>query len=620
MQICQNPSCSIPFNPVGNKFCTSCGSTDLGQLFKGRYRIIRLLGAGGFGKTYEAQDVDRLDASCVIKQFVPQVQGTGAFAKAAEMFKEEAKRLFELGENHPQIPRLVSYFEQGSNLYLVQEFIPGDTLLQELKLRTFDEAGIRELLADLLPILVFIHDRNVIHRDIKPENIIRRSSDRKLVLIDFGGAKQVTQTTLGRQGTGIFTLGYAPLEQMQGYACAASDLYALGATCVRLLTRDLPLHDNYGNLIDPLYDVINARWLWRERAKEKDLQVSDQLSNVFDKLLRHFAKERYQSAQNVLEDLQGNSVGVAKPQQHTPQHTPTLDWKNTSFAYSLVGHTNLVRSVVFSRDGQTLISSSNDKTIRFWNLQTRKLQSRLTENGDWVVIANAPDGQMVASGSSDCTVKVWDLSTGRPQYVLRGHFDLINALCFTEDRKLLVSASRDRTIRIWQLQTGELKQILAGHAGLVYSVAISADGKFLVSGASDKTIKIWRMDTGEELQTLPGSLGFIRAVAVNSSGIIASGGFGNIINLWDLATGKHLQRLEGHNGFVESLAMSPDGQTLISGSSDRTVKIWNLQTGALISTLTGHSGSVLSIDITRDGRTIATAGEDKIIRIWEVKG
>ena len=238
MQICQNTNCSNPFNPDSNKFCTSCGQSNFGKLLGNRYRILKLIGEGGFGRTYTAEDTNKFDDVCVIKQFFPQVSGTAALNKAAELFKQEAKRLYELGENHPQIPRLLAYFEQGSSLCLVQEFIPGETLLIEVQQQAFSEEQIRQLLADLLPVLQFIHDRNVIHRDIKPENIIRRQPDGKLVLIDFGGAKQVTQTSLARQATGIYTIGYAPSEQMNGFASPASDLYALGATCARLPKLD----------------------------------------------------------------------------------------------------------------------------------------------------------------------------------------------------------------------------------------------------------------------------------------------------------------------------------------------------------------------------------------------
>jgi formylglycine-generating enzyme required for sulfatase activity len=308
MQICQNPNCSNPFNHDGNRFCISCGQSNFGKLLRNRYRVLRLIGEGGFSRTYAAEDVDRLNAPCVIKQFFPQVQGTGQRSKAAEFFKEEAFRLYELGENHTQIPRLLAYFEQGSSLYLVQEFIQGKTLLQEVQGQCFTEAEIRQLLADLLPVLDFIHCHNVIHRDIKPENIIRRDSDGKPVLIDFGGAKQVTQTSLARQATVIYTIGYAPTEQMAGFACHASDLYALGVTCVRLLTQCLPLQNSDGQIQDNLYDAMNAKWLWAEKLEENGITISDGLTKVLDKLLQHLPKDRYQTAAEVLDDLKSTTT------------------------------------------------------------------------------------------------------------------------------------------------------------------------------------------------------------------------------------------------------------------------------------------------------------------------
>ncbi|MBD2626100.1 bifunctional serine/threonine-protein kinase/formylglycine-generating enzyme family protein [Trichormus variabilis] len=307
MQICQNPNCSNPFNPDYSKFCIVCGHGTFGKHLRNRYRVLRLLGEGGFSKTYAAEDVDRLNAPCVIKQFFPQVQGTAQRAKAAEFFKEEAFRLYELGENHPQIPRLLAYFEQGASLYLVQEFIIGKTLLQEVQEQAYNETQIRQLLADLLPVLEFVHKKNVIHRDIKPENIIRQDTDNKPVLIDFGGAKQVTHTSIARQATAIYTLGYAPTEQMAGFACQASDLYALGVTCVRLLTQDLPMQDTYG-LKDPLYNPMNAKWLWKERLQEKGITISDKLTSILDQLLQHFPSDRYQSAAEVLQDLKAEKL------------------------------------------------------------------------------------------------------------------------------------------------------------------------------------------------------------------------------------------------------------------------------------------------------------------------
>ncbi len=303
MRICQNPNCSNPFNAEENRFCNSCGQSNFGDFLRNRFRVSKLLGEGGFSRTYESVDIDRLDAPCVIKQFFPQVQGTAARAKAAQLFKEEAFRLYELGENHPSIPRLLAYFEQGASLYLVQEFIPGDTLFKELQQFAFGENKIRHILGEILPVIDFIHSRNVLHRDIKPENIIRRQGDGKLVLIDFGGAKQITQTSLSRQATVIYTIGYAPSEQMAGFACHASDLYSLGVTCVRLLTHCLPYQDSTGNINDILYDAINAQWRWREIIHKKNIIISEQLGYILDKLLKNIVRERYQSAIEALQDL-----------------------------------------------------------------------------------------------------------------------------------------------------------------------------------------------------------------------------------------------------------------------------------------------------------------------------
>ncbi|AFZ11053.1 serine/threonine protein kinase [Crinalium epipsammum PCC 9333] len=345
MQCCQNPQCQNPFNPDSNRFCQNCGSNQLSELFRHRYRVLKVLGAGGFGKTYLAEDVERLDDPCVIKQFAPQFTGTSTLQKATELFKQEARQLYELGENHAQIPRLIAYFEHGKSLYLVQEFIAGEDLLEELKQNPFNEEQIREILAELLPVLDFIHSRNVIHRDIKPENIIRRFPQQglkrgDLVLIDFGGAKQITQTSLARPGTGIYTIGYAPTEQMAGRAIPASDLYGLGATCVRLLTQCLPEFDQDGQLEDLVYDATNAEWLWRERLQKKGITISHELGQILDKLLQHLPRNRYESAQEVIQDL--NSI--IQPNQ--PSSTLTVKGQGglvnisglglKSFAYDLV--------------------------------------------------------------------------------------------------------------------------------------------------------------------------------------------------------------------------------------------------------------------------------------------
>ncbi len=327
MICCLNPDCPNPQNSKGIRYCQSCG-TQLIPLLRGRYGIAKLLSdEGGFGRTYLAEDVDKLNEHCVVKQLAPKVQGTWALNKAKQLFEEEAKRLQELGK-HPQIPTLLAYFEQDNNLYLVQEFIDGQNLLKELEVRlTYSEREIRELLLDLLPILNFIHERGVIHRDIKPQNIMQRSpqlplkrgtnspltsgSGEDLVLIDFGASKQLTATVQTKPGTTIGSHGYSPVEQIKGgEAYPASDLFSVGATCFHLLTGISPFQlwvdHGYGWVAD-----------WRQYLR---IPVSSELGEVLDKLLKKDIQERYQSAAQVISDLtlQPPTLRVS-PTQPVPQ-------------------------------------------------------------------------------------------------------------------------------------------------------------------------------------------------------------------------------------------------------------------------------------------------------------
>jgi serine/threonine protein kinase len=289
MSYCLNPRCPKPQNTNDGKFCLTCGAK---LLLKERYRAIRPIGQGGFGRTFLAIDEDKPSKPhCVIKQFYPQAQGTNTLDKAVELFTQEAVRLDELGK-HPQIPELLAYFTQDDRQYLVQEFIDGQNLAQELSENgAFNETQIRSLLNDLLPVLQFCHEKQVIHRDIKPENIILKRSDRKLFLVDFGASKIVTNTSLNRSGTSIGSPEYVAPEQIRGSAIFASDIYSLGATCVMLLTERSPFDS---------YDINNATWIWQKFLK---YPVSTELSRIVNKMLESTPMCRYQTAVEVLRDL-----------------------------------------------------------------------------------------------------------------------------------------------------------------------------------------------------------------------------------------------------------------------------------------------------------------------------
>jgi serine/threonine protein kinase len=317
MICCLNPSCQNPDCDEGLKSCPACG-IDL-VVLENRYRPLKSIGRGGFGKTYLAEDIKKFGEQCVIKQFAPYSGNDSDTEKTR--FQEEAKQLQRLGE-HPQIPALLAFFTERGYLYFVQQYIAGENLAEELdRDGVFDEARIRDFLQDLLGILQVVHQQGTIHRDIKPYNIMRRKADRKLVLIDFGISKQLEANPA--TGTSIGSLGYSPLEQFWGgKAYPASDLYSLGVTAFYLMSGISP-HEILAIAMEETSPAHAHNWAehWRKYVQQP---VSDNLGSVLDKLMQIDHKQRYQSASDVLADLhRGNldrgatQVQPAQPVQPT---------------------------------------------------------------------------------------------------------------------------------------------------------------------------------------------------------------------------------------------------------------------------------------------------------------
>ena len=269
----------------------------IGTLLDQRYQVIQILGQGGFGHTYIAEDTRRPgNPTCVVKHLKPATSDPEFLETARRLFNSEAETLEKLG-THDQIPRLLAYFEENKKFYLVQEFIAGHQLTAELPPgQRCSESQVLQLLCEVLSILEFVHGNGVIHRDLKPDNLIRRSSDNKLVLVDFGAVKQVqmysiiTQEPI-KETVAIGTPGYMPSEQGQGRPRPSSDIYALGMIGIQALTGLSPRQLSE--------DSETGEMIWRDYA-----QVSDGLAAVLTKMTRHYFKYRYQSATEVLQALQ----------------------------------------------------------------------------------------------------------------------------------------------------------------------------------------------------------------------------------------------------------------------------------------------------------------------------
>ncbi len=631
MSYCLNPDCQKPQNPNATKFCQSCGTK---LVLAERYRAIKLIGAGGFGRTLLAEDEYKPSKpDCVIKQFYPQGQNNPG--KAAELFKQEAVRLEQLGK-HPQIPELFAHFEQDNRQYIVQEFIDGQNLAEELaQTGAFAEKQIRSLLGDLLPVLQFIHEGQVIHRDIKPENIIRRRTPPQsprtqggarggLVLVDFGAAKYAAGTALGKTGTTIGSAGYSAPEQTFGQAVFASDIYTLGVTCIHLLTNVEPFE---------LYNAMESAFVWRHHLGKNP--VSEQLGCILDKMTQIIVKQRYQSASEVMQDLgisDVTSAAVVTPLptiQISPQIT-NQNHQNISLVAILQGHSAQVHSIAFSPDGKTLASGSGYKDknnhIKLWDVGTGQEISTITEHSGGVgSIAFSPDGRTLAFDKSD-TIKLWDVSTRQEITHLKGHsvpgspsIASIYSLAFSPDGKILASGSRDCTIKLWEASSGREISTLKGHHKYIKSVAFSPDGKILASGSKDKTITLWEVSTGRAITTLWEHSYGVSSVAFSPDGTtLASGGGDSTIKLWDVRTGQKISTFNGHLDFVTSVAFSPDGKTLASSGGDNIIKLWDVCTGQEIRSLQGHSDVADSVAFSPDGQTLASGSWDTTIKIWRV--
>ncbi|WP_250124112.1 bifunctional serine/threonine protein kinase/MFS transporter [Chroococcidiopsis sp. CCMEE 29] len=318
---------SATLRTVQQKYCTACG---MPLILVGRYLPLRLLGQGGFGAAFLARDRYTPGMrQCVVKQFKPSGDlSSNQLELAQKLFEREAEVLEELGTQHDQIPNLFAFFElsvpslqpgkQDSFFYLVQEFIDGKNLEEELQQKgKFSEPEVLELLRAILPVLQFVHEHGSIHRDIKPSNIMRHRNG-KLYLLDFGAVKQVTKvaSAAAKGSTGIYSMGFAPPEQMAGgEVYPSTDLYALAVSAVMLLT---------GKEAAELFDVYSNQWNWRTQA-----QVSNALANVLDRMLSPAPNQRFQSAQEVIAALPSpappaSPASPAPPAPPAPQSRPAF--------------------------------------------------------------------------------------------------------------------------------------------------------------------------------------------------------------------------------------------------------------------------------------------------------
>jgi WD40 repeat protein len=616
MSHCLNPACPKPIQSDALNFCPTCGSRlKLGD----RYTAYQPIGLGQSSRTFLGLDTTQLlNPRCIIKAF-PQ-EGDG------EAFRKQVAKL--AGLTHPQLPRILAYFERSPWQFLVQEMVAGESLLQELSQKgAFREAQIWHLLRDVLPVLQFLHQQRIIHRDLKPANLIRRgtvSGQGQLVLVDFGAVKHATESALARTGTVIGSAEYIAPEQLMGKAVFASDLYSLGMTCIHLLTGLSPFE---------LFNPVTGQCLWRSVSGP----VSDTLAQILDRLIQRHPTHRYPSVDGVVrdlnehwssvkDDLQAEYVWVSLPAtvlggesvSYPPDtEIPKTEWWQESNGWDT--HDPIMAIAPFLSFPQ-IASGGQDGHLRIWDLGSQSLVHDINAHLHAITtVAIAPDDAYLVTGSRDHTVKRWD-AAGILRQTFSGHRDAITAIALKPDLNILITASRDQTIRLWSLTTGNLVTTLERHSAAVEVLAVHPKLPFLASGDAQGTVMIWHLGTQEHLRSLLRHSAAVSALALwpppDRDPLVISAGWDVIIQLRHIHTGATQYTLPGHLLPVGAIALHPSAPVMATASHDNSIKLWSLERGQLLTTLTGHSKVVRSLAFQPDGSLIS-GSEDGTIKVWQ---
>ncbi len=646
-------------------------------LLVGRYRLIDMIGKGGFGAVYQAQDMRRYDAPVAIKSINLHHLSPEQIIEATDTFNREVRLLS--GLEHPNLPRIHDHFTDPEHWYLVMDFIEGETLEEYLDSTKDKHLPVAEVLAigmQLCTVLGYLHTRQppIIFRDVKPGNIMRTPMGR-LYLIDFGIARYFTPGQ-ARDTMPLGSPGYAAPEQYgKAQTTAKSDIYSLGATLRTLLTGKDPLEpiSGYGppypqgQVIPVALDLLLGHMLdahVSRRPESMDV-VKQALQRIQDERLHVRSGQPVRASQQtappawtaggqilqppatrparrgisrrvVLVGLAGLAIGgitwlfsqgsqtqIIQSPQSFPQNPPQSS-QDPHLLYTYQGHSSGVKAVAWSPDGKRIASGGDDQTVQVWDAADGGHVFIYRGHSDTVLaVAWSPDGRRIASGGgpTDNTVQVWDAADGGNVYTYRGHSQLLYAVAWSPNGRRIASGGDDQTVQVWDAADGGHVFIYRGHSSGVTAVAWSPDGRRIASGSKDHTVQVWDATDGGHVYTYRGHSDQVYAVAWSPDGRrIASGGSfpdDQTVQVWDAADGGHAFTYHGHSNTVTAVAWSPDGKRIASGSLDPPVQVWDAADGGNVYTYRGHSNGVYAVAWSPDGKRITSGGDDQTVQVWD---
>jgi serine/threonine protein kinase len=649
----------------------------LGQLLDDRYQVIQTVEASRYSQVYIAKDVTQPgNPQCKISCFRPVSNDYTSLEAAREIFRSEAQKLYQLSSYCDRIPQVLSAFELNKDFYLVEESIEGRSLSDELAVGLrLNEAQAIDMLADVLSTLHVAHEEQLIHGDITPINLIgctrENSTDRsEIVLVNFAGLRKICNPHLPTQPIQnvplLGTPSYMPSDQAEGALESNCDFYALGLTTFQALTGLHPSQIEFDST------TIAIAW-------PPGIEISSNLSNILERMICRNPEARYQTAADIIEDLQGLQANGAR--QIAISFLGRAKQLPLIAIVSLLGV--VVASVAFFNLGKYISGRSSEQatqnvvtvvgsspqpsfdrkptptknsgkprqTVSRTSTSPKGIDSKLepfvtkpkpttlkpltttsTRGETDRVIAGtlrslsspqlSPQPSPQSSTPLSPQTAAVALPLLKPRYTLLGHGGSVQAVSFFTNGHSFASGSTDKTVRLWDTSSRRALTVISNHSGYtssVTSIATSSDGHTFASGGTDWTVKLWDFRSGKPKLLLQGHSDRVLAVAYEPSGqYLVSGSGDRTVKFWDLSIEKAILTLSAHTDAVTAIAVSPDGKIIASGSEDRSIVLWDVAKGTKIRTLRAHQNSIQALAFSPDGKTLASGSADKTVKIWDI--